>query len=107
MRVYNIIHSSLWFLIVSNCSLVASNQIRSDGLHERSFKNLRQSNPENKLAKFTAAGRGQLIAPVGAVSLAVTQPAFGNAGVRPRTAEQPWSTRHRAWEEAEARGQMH
>lgn len=49
--------------------------------------------------RLTAAGGWQLVAPIGAVPLAVTEPAFWNAGIRAGAAEQSWSTSHWAWKE--------
>lgn len=47
--------------------------------------------------RLTTAGGRQLVAPIGAVPLAVTKPPFWNTGIRARAAEQSWSTSHRAW----------
>lgn len=47
---------------------------------------------------FTTASCREFIAPIRAVSFAITQPAFWNTGIWPRATEQPWSTCHWAWE---------
>lgn len=52
-----------------------------------------------EVAALTTAGCSQLVAPVGTVPLAVTQPAFGDTRVGARAAEEPRSTGHQAWEE--------
>lgn len=49
--------------------------------------------------EFTTASSGKFVTPIRTVSLPVTQPAFWNTGIRPGAAEQPRSTRHRAWEQ--------
>lgn len=44
--------------------------------------------------EFTTAGGGKFIAPIGAVPLAVAEPALGDAAVGAGAAEEPWSASH-------------
>lgn len=44
--------------------------------------------------EFTTAGGGKFIAPIGAVPLAIAEPALGDAAVGAGAAEEPWSASH-------------
>lgn len=89
---------SVFFWIFVEClKLYMQNNVKKKGKKRPNTLILRLNLKNFNAKRLTTASGRQLIAPIGAVPLAVTKPAFWNAGIRAGAAEQSWSTSHRAW----------